>query len=39
MAEVTSGAVESAQLALDAHVREIIAWHFSQETGSPFWLR
>ena len=23
---------------LDAHVREIIAWHFSPETGSPFWL-
>lgn len=23
---------------LDARVREIIAWHFSHETGSPFWL-
>ncbi|MFZ4628708.1 MAG: hypothetical protein ACOYNR_10315 [Blastocatellia bacterium] len=23
---------------LDAHVREMIAWHFSPETGSPFWL-
>jgi phenylacetate-coenzyme A ligase PaaK-like adenylate-forming protein len=23
---------------LDAHVREIIAWHFSPETGCPFWL-
>jgi phenylacetate-coenzyme A ligase PaaK-like adenylate-forming protein len=23
---------------LDAHVREIIQWHFSPETGSPFWL-
>jgi phenylacetate-coenzyme A ligase PaaK-like adenylate-forming protein len=23
---------------LDAHVREIIDWHFSPETGSPFWL-
>jgi len=23
---------------LDAHVREIIKWHFSPETGSPFWL-
>jgi hypothetical protein len=24
--------------ALDAHVREIIGWHFSPETGCPFWL-
>ena len=24
--------------ALDAHVREIVAWHFSPETGTPFWL-
>ncbi len=23
---------------LDAHVREMIAWHFSSETGCPFWL-
>ena len=23
---------------LDAHVREIIAWHFSPQTGCPFWL-
>jgi phenylacetate-coenzyme A ligase PaaK-like adenylate-forming protein len=23
---------------LDHHVREIIAWHFSPETGCPFWL-
>ena len=23
---------------LDAHVAEIIKWHFSPETGSPFWL-
>ncbi|MEY3285134.1 MAG: hypothetical protein RIR86_3147, partial [Acidobacteriota bacterium] len=23
---------------LDAHVREMVAWHFSPETGSPFWL-
>jgi phenylacetate-coenzyme A ligase PaaK-like adenylate-forming protein len=27
-----------AQAALDAHVREIIHWHFSPETGCPFWL-
>jgi hypothetical protein len=23
---------------LDAHVREIVKWHFSPETGCPFWL-
>jgi phenylacetate-coenzyme A ligase PaaK-like adenylate-forming protein len=23
---------------LDAHVRETVQWHFSPETGSPFWL-
>ena len=29
---------EQAQAQLDAHVREIIQWHFSPETGCPFWL-
>ncbi len=23
---------------LDAHVREVVAWHFNPETGTPFWL-
>src|SRR5206468_7199561 len=23
---------------LDAHVREIIDWHFNPQTGSPFWV-
>ena len=23
---------------LDAHVRETVQWHFSPETGCPFWL-
>ncbi len=23
---------------LDAHVREIVEWHFNPETGSPFWV-
>jgi hypothetical protein len=27
-----------AQAALDAHVREIINWHFDPATGCPFWL-
>jgi phenylacetate-coenzyme A ligase PaaK-like adenylate-forming protein len=30
--------VEAARAALDAQVRETIAWHFSPETGCPFWL-
>ena len=28
----------AAQEALDAHVREIVQWHFSPETGCDFWL-
>jgi len=31
-------AVKSAQDALNSHLREIINWHFSPETGCPFWL-
>src|SRR5262249_4329869 len=30
--------VRQARERLDAHVREIIQWHFSPETGTPFWL-
>jgi phenylacetate-coenzyme A ligase PaaK-like adenylate-forming protein len=30
--------VTQARTALDAHVREIVRWHFSPETGCPFWL-
>ena len=30
--------MEAARQRLDAHVREIIEWHFNPETGSPFWL-
>lgn len=29
---------QEAQGRLDAHVREIVRWHFSPETGCPFWL-
>ena len=32
------GAIEAARGALDAHVREMVAWHFDPETGCPFWL-
>ncbi len=31
-------AVKNAQQNLDAHVREIVKWHFSPESGCPFWL-
>jgi hypothetical protein len=30
--------VKNARAALDAHVREIVRWHFNPETGTPFWL-
>jgi len=29
---------DAAREALDSHVRNIIAWHFSPETGCPYWL-
>jgi len=38
MSEIDSSAVTAARQKLDAHVREIVQWHFSPETGSPFWL-
>jgi hypothetical protein len=31
-------AIQAAQAQLDARVREIITWHFSPDTGCPFWL-
>ncbi len=30
--------IETSRQALDAWVREIVAWHFDPTTGSPFWL-
>jgi len=30
--------VEEARKQLDAHVRDIVQWHFSPDTGCPFWL-
>ena len=30
--------VQQAKAQLDAHVRDIIQWHFDPEMGSPFWL-
>ncbi len=36
-AEIAASAA-AAREKLDAHVREIVQWHFSPETGCPFWL-
>ena len=30
--------IQEAKAQLDEHVREIVQWHFSPETGCPFWL-
>lgn len=30
--------LSEAQIRLDAHTREIVAWHFDPSTGCPFWL-
>jgi hypothetical protein len=30
--------IDAARERLDAHVREIIEWHFDPENGTPFWL-
>ena len=30
--------VAQAKAQLDAHLRDIVAWHFSPETGCPYWL-
>ena len=35
---VPAEAIKNAQAQLDTHLREIIQWHFSPETGCPFWL-
>lgn len=35
---ITPEAISEAKNQLDAHLREIVAWHFSPETGCPFWL-
>ncbi len=37
-AAAIAAAIQAAKARLDAHVREIIEWHFDPETGCPFWL-
>jgi phenylacetate-coenzyme A ligase PaaK-like adenylate-forming protein len=34
----STDAARDAAAALDRHVQEIVAWHFSPETGTPFWI-
>jgi phenylacetate-coenzyme A ligase PaaK-like adenylate-forming protein len=34
----TAEQIKQAKDKLDAHVREVVRWHFSPETGTPFWL-
>ena len=36
--KVSKDACSQAREILDAHVREIVGWHFDPETGTPFWL-
>lgn len=38
MSAVSSTRVAEARARLDAHTREIVAWHFDPATGCPFWL-
>jgi hypothetical protein len=38
VAEDLSHKVQQARAQLDAHVLEIIEWHFNPDTGCPFWL-
>src|ERR1043165_8570940 len=35
---VDQNAVKAAQTQLNVYMREIINWHFSPETGCPYWL-
>jgi len=36
--QATPQQIQHAKEQLDAHVREVIAWHFHPDTGTPFWL-
>lgn len=38
MTQTTTDRITAAREQLDAHVREIVQWHFSDATGCPFWL-
>jgi YD repeat-containing protein len=34
----TTEAIDAARAALDEHLRTMVRWHFSPETGCPYWL-
>lgn len=38
MTDQLAKSAEQAKQKLDAHVRDMVEWHFNPETGSPFWL-
>ncbi len=38
MEKASESSVKDAKNKLDSHLRDIIKWHFSPETGCPFWL-
>jgi phenylacetate-coenzyme A ligase PaaK-like adenylate-forming protein len=38
MSVMSQSASDAARERLDAHVREIVRWHFDPATGAPFWL-
>ena len=38
MSDSLSAKIHAAREALDKQVREVVQWHFSPETGTPFWL-
>lgn len=38
MSAATSQSIHAAREQLDKQVREIVQWHFSLDTGTPFWL-
>ena len=35
---ISPEAIKAAQTQLDAHLKEILQWHFSPESGCPYWL-
>ena len=38
MEVASADAQAQARERLDAHVRDMMEWHFNPETGTPFWL-
>jgi phenylacetate-coenzyme A ligase PaaK-like adenylate-forming protein len=35
---ISPDAIKAAQAQLDAHLKQMLQWHFSPETGCPYWL-